>query len=124
VRDVWAFDPVPAELTPEQAEHVLGGQGNLWSEHLDGPRRVDYQLWPRACALAEALWVGGADRDWDEFSARLDAHLERLDVLGVEYRHADGPRPWERIPGIAGRPSTREQRKAWVDEITANIASS
>ena len=124
VDDAYAFDPVPPELTSDEAAHILGGQANLWSEHLDSPRRLDYQAFPRLAAIAEALWSAdaGTGRDAADFAARLDEHLERLDAIGVEYRHADGPRPWERIPGVAGRPATREEQTAWRDEITANIA--
>lgn len=121
VADVYRFDPVPAELTADEARHVLGGQGNIWTEHMDHPRTVDYFAFPRLCALAEALWSSG-ERDFDDFSWRLDEHLAKLDAFGVEYRHASGPLPWQRRPGIPGRPSTREQRDAYIAEITANIA--
>jgi len=121
VRDVYEFDPVPAGLTEAEREHVLGGQANLWTEYIDSPRTLDYFAFPRLCALAEALWTAG-ERDYDAFAARLDAHLARLDALGVEYRHADGPRPWQTRPGIPGRIDTRAARAATVAALTANIA--
>ena len=37
LRDVYAFEPVPATLSSSEAEHVLGGQGNIWTEHMDSP---------------------------------------------------------------------------------------
>ncbi len=121
VADVYAFDPVPPELTAEQARHVLGGQANIWTEHADSPRTIDYLAFPRLSALAEALWTT-EPRDLAEFESRLPRHLQRLDALGVEYRHADGPRPWQLRPGIPGRPSDRAESAAYVAELTANIA--
>ncbi|MGJ4845787.1 beta-N-acetylhexosaminidase [Leifsonia sp. Le1] len=121
VRDVYEFDPVPAGLTEAEREHVLGGQANLWTEYIDSPRTLDYFAFPRLCALAEALWTAG-EREYDAFAARLDAHLARLDALGVEYRHADGPLPWQTRPGIPGRIDTRAARAATVAALTANIA--
>ena len=120
VRDVYGFEPVPAELTKEEARHVLGGQANIWTEHMDSPRTVDFFAFPRLCALAEALWSTG-ERDYDDFAGRLDEHLARLDAAGVEYRRPSGPLPWQTRPGIAGRPSTREQRAAYMAQMVANI---
>ncbi|MCU1527064.1 MAG: beta-N-acetylhexosaminidase [Frondihabitans sp.] len=121
LRDVYGFEPVPAVLTPTEAAHVLGGQANIWTEHMDSPRTVDFLVFPRLSAVAEALWTTGA-RDFDEFGPRLEAHLARLDAVGVEYHHADGPLPWQKRPGIPGRPSTREARNAYIAELVANIS--
>lgn len=121
LRDVYAFDPVPESLTADEATRILGGQGNIWTEHMDSPRTVDYFAFPRLCALAEVLWSGPGG-DFDDFGGRLEAHLARLDAIGVEYRRADGPRPWQTRPGIVGRPSTREERDAYFAELIAAIA--
>ncbi|MBT2484439.1 MULTISPECIES: beta-N-acetylhexosaminidase [unclassified Microbacterium] len=116
----YSFDPVPAELDVEQARHVLGGQANLWTEHIDSMRGLDYRAFPRLCAVAEALWTAG-DREYAEFAPRLSEHLARLDAVGVEYRPADGPRPWQERPGVSGRTRSAEQAAAHLAKITANI---
>ncbi|HEX5201490.1 beta-N-acetylhexosaminidase [Paractinoplanes rhizophilus] len=123
VADAYAFDPVPAELSPAEARHILGGQANIWTEHADSPRAVDYLAFPRLCAVAEALW-SPAGGDYRDFARRLTGHLDRLDVLGVEYRPADGPLPWQRRPGVPGRPDTRQQRAAHIARLVANISTS
>lgn len=120
VADVYALEPVPAELTDAEAVHIIGVQANLWTEHIDSARVIDYQAYPRLCALAEVAWVG-RERDLAGFEARLDEHLARLDALGVEYRRASGPLPWQERPDAEGRPSTREQRAALVAELTKDI---
>ena len=83
---VYAFEPVPAALSAAEAKRVLGGQGQLWTEYLPDPKRVEYMAFPRACALAEVLWTPRAQRDYVDFTRRLTTHLERLAVLDVNYR--------------------------------------
>ncbi|NYE93920.1 hexosaminidase [Psychromicrobium silvestre] len=120
VEDAYLFEPVPAELSAEEAMHVLGGQANIWTEHMDSPRTVDYFAFPRLSAIAEALWITG-DRDVEEFRPRLEEHLARLDALGVEYRRATGPLSWQQRPGVPGRPSSREARATFMEQLVANI---
>lgn len=92
VADVAAFEPAPGSWTAAERERVLGAQFQLWSERLPDGRAVDYRAWPRGCALAEVTWSGSAGAGFD---TRLEAHLGRLDALGVEYRPPTGPRPWQ-----------------------------
>lgn len=88
---VYAFDPLPDSLPAAQRRHILGAQGNLWSEYLWTPRDVEYFAFPRAVALAEVVWSPAAARNYDAFFARLGGHLRRLDQLGVNYRRLDPP---------------------------------
>ncbi|MGO4382796.1 beta-N-acetylhexosaminidase [Specibacter sp. RAF43] len=120
VADIYAFNPVPDSLTPAQKRHILGGQANLWTEHIDSPRTLDYQAFPRLCAMAEVLW-GNVGRDFGDFSARLEDHLARLRAVGVEYRPAAGPLPWQQRPGVPGRPETRDQRAAHIAALVTTI---
>jgi hexosaminidase len=82
---VYELDPVPAALTSEQARHVLGAQGALWSEYIPSPRHVDHALFPRLAAVAEVAWSPMAARDWKSFLARLPAQLHRYRALGIGY---------------------------------------
>src|SRR5205814_8075819 len=61
---VYAFEPVPAELVPGEAAHVLGAQGNLWTEYIPTPARAEYMLMPRLLSLAEDLCAHKVARDW------------------------------------------------------------
>ncbi len=81
----YEFDPV-AGIPADKHDHVLGGQGNVWTEYMPTNAQVEYMTYPRACALAEAMWTAADDRSFDEFEARLAEHLARLDVLNVNYR--------------------------------------
>ncbi|HEX9610842.1 MAG TPA: beta-N-acetylhexosaminidase [Gemmatimonadales bacterium] len=83
---VYGYEPVPAELTADQARRVLGAQGQLWTEYMPGPRQVEYMAFPRLSALAEVVWTPRARKDFAAFTARLGRHLERLSILDVNYR--------------------------------------
>ena len=87
---VYQFDPVPAELSAGEARHILGGQGQLWTEYMPDGKQVEYMAYPRAVALAETLWTPPALMNYADFSRRLAAHLPRLDILGIHYRPMDG----------------------------------
>ncbi|MYS88389.1 MULTISPECIES: beta-N-acetylhexosaminidase [Streptomyces] len=107
LEDVYRFEPVPPELTPEEARHVLGTQANVWTEVMEDAARVDYQTFPRLAAFAEVAWSAlpaPAERDFAGFERRMTAHYRRLDALGVAYRPPAGPLPWQRRPGVLGRP--------------------
>ncbi len=107
LEDVYRFEPVPPQLTEAEARHVLGTQANVWTEVMEDPARVDYQAFPRLAAFAEVAWSrlpASAERDFAGFERRMDAHYGRLDALGVAYREPAGPRPWQRRPGVLGRP--------------------
>lgn len=86
LQKVYSFDPIPAALSPERASHILGGQGNLWTEYIPSLARVEYMAFPRLCALAEVDWSPKSARDFQDFSRRLAIHEQRLDELGVNYR--------------------------------------
>ncbi|MDX1735598.1 MAG: beta-N-acetylhexosaminidase [Halioglobus sp.] len=86
LREVYSFEPIPAKLPPEFHRHILGGQGQLWTEMMKTPEHVEYMAYPRAVALSEVLWSSPAGRNYEEFLPRLDAHLQRLDRLQVNYR--------------------------------------
>ena len=86
---VYSLEPVPANLAPQYQAHILGAQGNLWTEYVPSFRHAEYMIFPRLCALAEVGWSAKASRNYADFRRRLRAHLERLDALGVNYRKGE-----------------------------------
>ena len=84
MQKVYLFDPVPAELTADERKHVLGSEGNMWSEY--APQElIDDRLFPRMLALSEVVWTYPTERDYEEFRERVQEHYNRLDALGVSY---------------------------------------
>jgi hexosaminidase len=86
LRNIYNFDPIPADLATEFQQHILGAQGNLWSEFIPNLRHAEYMIFPRESALAEVAWSPKDARNLDDFLRRLETDLRRLDQMGVNYR--------------------------------------
>jgi hexosaminidase len=83
----YNLEPLPPELSGGGEGLILGGQGNLWSELIEADRIAEYMIFPRICALAEALWSPRETRDFADFARRLRTHQKRLHRLGlIQYR--------------------------------------
>lgn len=102
---VYTFEPMPAQLPESKRRHILGAQGNVWTEYIGTPQEVEYFTFPRAAALAEVVWSPAKDRDFADFSRRLDHHLKRLSQLQVNYRRLDPPSP----PNAEAQPAAKPQ---------------
>lgn len=89
LEEAYAYEPVPSELTPEQARHVLGPQGCVWTEYMPTSDHVEYMAYPRVLALAELGWTQREDRDWESFQARLPRALAQLEELAIAFRRPD-----------------------------------
>ena len=83
LKDVYAFDPAPAQMSANERKHILGVQANVWTEHMHTDQRMQLMAFPRAVALAERAWTPEERVSWDDFSRRLPAEMARLKVLGV-----------------------------------------
>ena len=83
---VYTFEPVPPSLDSTQAAHILGIQGQIWTEYQSTPKNVEYMVFPRLAALAEVAWTPREQKNFGDFRARLERHLERLGILDVNYR--------------------------------------
>ena len=85
LKKVYSYNPVPDVLTGEEADHVLGAQGNVWTEYMKTSEHVEYMAYPRAIALSEVVWTPAEKRDFGDFLRRLENHYRRLDMLNVNY---------------------------------------
>lgn len=88
VEKVYSFEPTPDSLTPEEQKHILGAQGNVWTEYIPTPEQVQYMVFPRICALSEVLWTRKENRNYDDFQKRLIEHFLLLDKMGINYSKA------------------------------------
>jgi len=85
---VYAYNPVPKALTLDQATHILGAQGQVWTEYIPDPKHVEYMAFPRVEALAEVLWDPYGTTNFQDFFTRLTTvDVHRLDALDVRYRN-------------------------------------
>jgi hexosaminidase len=85
VEEVYGYEPVPSQLSVEEAKHVLGAQANVWTEYIPTSEHAEYMVYPRACAMAEVLWTPAEHRKYDNFLARMPEHANRLTEWDVNY---------------------------------------
>ncbi len=82
---VYAFDPRPSILTPDQASNILGAQACLWTENVESPARAEYMLFPRMLALAEDVWTPRGRKDYRRFIDKLEHEFYYLASQKVNY---------------------------------------
>ncbi len=90
---VYSFEPVPASLTPAEAQHILGAQAQVWTEYIRDPKEVEYMAFPRMSALAEALWTPASRKDFSDFMGRMQVQMQRYEAMDVKARKLEAPRP-------------------------------
>ena len=84
VRRVYGYDPIPADsLTPAQQKHIIGVQGNTWSEFIPTTSHLEYMMFPRALAIAEIDWTPQNLRSWDNFKVRMNNNIALLHKRGI-----------------------------------------
>ena len=101
--DIYGFDPAAASLTAEQSRHILGLQGNLWTEHVRTEERAATMAFPRMSALAERAWSGAGPRDLLSLVDRLVPQIERLKPLGLTASASAFAPAADARPGADGR---------------------
>lgn len=106
---IHKFNLFPGELTAEGRKNILGAQGQLWTELMPRTDDVEYQAFPRACALAELTWTAPERRkDTAAFMNRLAKHGERLTALGLNHRQVTASATTGWMPAVlaGGQPFT------------------
>lgn len=93
VEKVYNYEPVPKELSKEESKYILGAQGNVWSEYINNPKRLEYMIFPRMSALSEVVWSLKEKRNpiaigWTDFEKKLPALFKRYEQWGAQYSKA------------------------------------
>jgi hexosaminidase len=85
LKKVYSYNPVPGALAADKRKYILGLQANLWTEYMGDWAKVQYMLFPRICALAEAGWSFTPENNYAFFRNRLLVHLDLLDRIKINY---------------------------------------
>lgn len=93
LKRIYTSDVIPADLTPKQLKLVKGIQSNAWGEFIPTVGRMQFMVFPRALAMVEKAWTPNEQQNWDNFSQRLQAHLQRLQAAGINYRPLQTTQP-------------------------------
>ena len=86
---LYGYEPY-TDIPESDRHHILGVQGNLWTEFIGTNEYLEYMLLPRLMALSEVQWCQPENKDYDRFIKCLESHeLPILKLLGYNYRTPD-----------------------------------
>ena len=85
LKKVYSFNPIPDSLSKDKQHYILGGEVNMWTEHVPDEKNLDNKVFPRMLALSEVLWSGTDTSRYNNFRNRVYNHFHVLDSLGVSY---------------------------------------
>jgi hexosaminidase len=88
VEKTYGYEPAPKELNADQAKYIKGAQGNVWTEYMKYPSKVEYMVFPRMSALSEVLWSPKEKKNWSNFEKRLQTQFKRYDLWKANYSKA------------------------------------
>ena len=102
---VYSYEPMPKELTADEARHIIGVQANIWTEYMPTFKQMQYMALPRMAALSEVQWSQPALKDYTSFTNRLTEFTHMYDHLGYNYAkhlynvaiHVDSDNKWREI---------------------------
>ena len=102
---VYSYEPMPKELTADEARHIIGVQANIWTEYMPTFKQMQYMALPRMAALSEVQWSQPALKDYTSFTNRLTEFTHLYDRLGYNYAkhlynvaiHVDSDNKWREI---------------------------
>jgi hexosaminidase len=83
LKKVYHYNPVPNDADELVKKHVIGLQGNIWTEYIQTDERRDYQAFPRGVAIAETGWTLDENKNWDSFRERMTSDFLRMSIIKV-----------------------------------------
>ncbi len=89
VEKTYSYEPMSSKLPAGKEKYILGAQGNVWTEYMKNPSKVEYMIFPRASALSEVLWSPRDKRDWPAFKKKLDTQYKRYGLWKANYNKAE-----------------------------------
>lgn len=94
LRTIYHYSPAQYSniLKKKDRNLIAGIQGNVWSERIASKARLEFMLFPRITALAEAAWTRAENRDYDKFmTGRLSKHEALFEEANLHYYDAGSP---------------------------------
>ena len=86
IKHVYDYEPLPANLTPEEQSYIWGVQCNVWTEYIPTFSHVQYMMLPRGAALSEVQWSLPEAKDYEKFkNERLPRLIKIYELYGYNY---------------------------------------
>lgn len=85
LKAMYEYSLNEADLTPQEQTQILGSQANLWAEYVPNEKHSEYMIFPRLLALSEVVWSPNKNKNWNDFSARVQRFLPRLQQMNINY---------------------------------------
>jgi hexosaminidase len=82
---VYEFEPAPDKTKDENKKNIIGSQGNVWTEYMKWPSKVEYMILPRMSALSEVLWSPISTRNYSSFTQKMLKQRKRYELWGMNY---------------------------------------
>ena len=87
---IYSFNPIPKNLSSEFHTNIIGGECNMWTEHVPDEQSLDYKVFPRMLGMAEVLWSDTV-KNYKDFNRRVQSHYSILEHYNVKYGEESYP---------------------------------
>jgi hexosaminidase len=81
LRQIYDFKIIPDSISQAESQHILGLQGQVWTEHIRTEAQVEVMAFPRELAIAELAWTPQTDLSWSRFLDDLPSEQRRFKSL-------------------------------------------
>ncbi len=88
---VYSYNPTFIASNPAQEKQIIGTQAQLWTEYGGDMKKVEYMAFPRLAAVAEVAWTPLDQKDFGDFSKRLEGVMKQYDGGNLNHFKPDAP---------------------------------
>lgn len=92
VQSVYDFPSKEITDLPNASSLIRGIQANIWTEVIVDEQQLDFKLFPRIAALAEAAWTKSETKNVAEFNNRLKSHFKLYTNDGLYFYNPFNPK--------------------------------
>lgn len=82
---IYRLGPEECKMKPEIVKNILGIEAPLWTEFVYDKKKLEFMLYPRVQAVAEAAWTPFERKNYKDFETRLTKYLEEMEKQGICY---------------------------------------
>jgi hexosaminidase len=107
-QNVYNFPDKYLEEQDLKSKNIIGIQANLWTETVGTEKRLDYLVFPRMAALAEAAWSTEANKNEATFNSKLKTEMEWYKKAGLYYYDPFNPAEYPEVVDFAQKKTIKD----------------